>query len=78
MANVAQAFAGGFESGQAIGDTIVADRDLKQAQAESGPGADLFTTYQKAGQMAMQSGNTRVADNNFNIFFIFLITPFKV
>jgi len=62
MANLAQAFAGGFESGQAIGDTIVADRDLKQAQAESGPGADLFTTYQKAGQMAMQSGNTRVAD----------------
>ena len=62
MAKVAQAFAGGFESGQAIGDTIVADRDLKQAQSESGPGADLFTTYQKAGQMAMQSGNTRVAD----------------
>jgi len=62
MANLAQAFAGGFESGQAIGDTIVADRDFKQAQAESGPGADLFTTYQKAGQMAMQSGNTRVAD----------------
>ena len=62
MANAAQAFAGGFESGQAIGDTIVADRDLKQAQSESGPGADLFTTYQKAGQMAMQSGNTRVAD----------------
>lgn len=62
MANLAQAFAGGFESGQAIGDTIVADRDLKQAQSESGPGADLFTTYQKAGQMAMQSGNTRVAD----------------
>ena len=62
MANLATAFAGGFESGQAIGDTIVADRDLKQAQAESGPGADLFTTYQKAGQMAMQSGNTRVAD----------------
>ena len=62
MANLAQAFAGGFETGQAIGDTIVADRDLKQAQSESGPGADLFTTYQKAGQMAMQSGNTRVAD----------------
>ena len=62
MANLAQAFAGGFESGQAIGDTIVADRDLKQAQSESAPGADLFTTYQKAGQMAMQSGNTRVAD----------------
>ena len=62
MANLATAFAGGFESGQAIGDTIVADRDLKQAQSESGPGADLFTTYQKAGQMAMQSGNTRVAD----------------
>ena len=62
MANLAQAFAGGFESGQAIGDTIVADRDLKQAQSESGPGADLYTTYQKAGQMAMQSGNTRVAD----------------
>ena len=62
MANLATAFAGGFETGQAIGDTIVADRDLKQAQAESGPGADLFTTYQKAGQMAMQSGNTRVAD----------------
>ena len=40
MANLAQAFAGGFESGQAIGDTIVADRDLKQAQSESAPGAD--------------------------------------
>ena len=61
MANLAQAFAGGFESGQAIGDTIVADRDLSKAKQETS-GADLFSTYQRAGQMAMQSGNSRVAD----------------
>ena len=65
MATFAAAALEGFRAGTEIKDTIVADIDLKQATQEAtaeGKGADLFTTYQKAGQMAMQSGNTRVAD----------------
>lgn len=67
MAGIFSAFTDAQAAGQAFGDSVTASKDLQQAMQDtpkdSTGQADLFTTYQKAGQMAMQSGNTRVADS---------------
>ena len=66
MPGIFSAFTDAQKAGQEFGDSVAASKDLQQAMQdtpkdESGK-ADLFTTYQKAGQIAMQSGQVRVAD----------------
>jgi len=66
MPGIFSAFTDAQKAGQEFGDSVAASKDLQQAMQEtpkdeSGK-ADLFTTYSKAGQIAMQSGQVRVAD----------------
>ena len=66
MPGIFSAFTDAQKAGQEFGDSVAASKDLQQAMQEtpkdeSGK-ADLFTTYQKAGQIAMQSGQVKVAD----------------
>ena len=66
MPGIFSAFTDAQKAGQEFGDSVAASKDLQQAMQEtpkdeSGK-ADLFTTYSKAAQNAMQSGQVRVAD----------------
>jgi hypothetical protein len=67
MPGIFSAFTEAQAAGQKFGEDVSASKDLQQAMQETPKDetgkADLFTTYQKAGQIAMQSGQTKVADH---------------